>query len=175
MFWLLTIVVLVVVWLLKSSAADEAARGRLQDEIAAEFATCIVDGMPDPSNAHGWKFGENLEASAWKGRSIWGLPHADLLQCQEELRALHKNWLGELRQQLSAIPTSTTDRLLGRRIAKQVRMIRVDACDTDDSADFELRKAAYKVGARGIINMRVRPYPGGKFSAEGDAVTLQDD
>ncbi len=74
---------------------------------------------------------------------------------------------------LMEMPTAGSPHLIGYRILRQIRMVRVDDCDTDNEADLRLREEAEKAGARGIINMKIRPYPGGKFSAQGDAVVLE--
>lgn len=74
---------------------------------------------------------------------------------------------------LMEMPTATIQHLIGYRILRQIRMVRVDDCDTHNKADLRLREQAEKAGASGIINLKIRPYPGGMFSAEGDAVELE--
>ena len=94
-----------------------------------------------------------------------------LLRMQEEKRLLLIRMAFE--KKLLQMPTSSNQHIIGRRITQQLRMVRVDHCDTDDRADIRLREEAHKAGAHAIINMRIRPYPGGHFSAEGDAVVLE--
>ena len=74
---------------------------------------------------------------------------------------------------LMEMPTATGSFLIGYRITRTLRMVRVDGCNTHRRADVNLREEAQNAGANGIINMRVSPYLGGYFSAQGDAVQLE--
>lgn len=102
---------------------------------------------------------------------------ADLIKLKEKIRELKQKRAAaeEFKKQLTKMPTSTRPHILGYRILKQLRMVRVDDCESDDEADIRLREEAHKAGGNGIINMKVRPYPGGRFSAEGDAVETVTD
>jgi len=73
---------------------------------------------------------------------------------------------------LRAMPTSTTAGFIGIKIARQVRVVRVYNCNTAEVADLRLREAAYRAGADGIINLKVRSQPDGKYWAEGDSVLV---
>ena len=99
------------------------------------------------------------------------------LQTEQDLadERTHEAEKQELKRiaRLRSMPTSSSPHLIGYRILRQIRMVRVDNCSTDDTADLRLKEEAEKAGATGIINLQIRPYHGGKFSAQGDAVVLE--
>jgi len=109
-----------------------------------------------------------------KSSSGWGGAPARKLEAgTNELPAREHEREQERVERLMQMPTSSRSHIIGYRIIRQIRLIRVDDCATDDQADLRLREEAQTAGAHGIINMQVRPYPGGKFSAQGDAVVLE--
>lgn len=187
MFWGLVVVFVIGYLLWQSSRSDDLRRGTLYAQRDALIRECVLLGMPNPRGAewakldHYWIGGKDRQSWEWINATL-GHSEQGLEKSIEELQALLKCWQTEQEQRshdrkarLLKLPTSTTQHLIGRRILKQIRMVRVDGCSTDVEADLDLREAALEAGAGAIINMRVRPYPGGKFSAEGDAVTLQDE
>ena len=183
----------------RSEASLEEQRSREYEQIQAlisqisEALLLCVSIEPNPFekfrsiSGHHWVFGSDPESSRpkerysnfyaghgarWNGADIEYLSNDQLRECLAELKDLQGRSM-EFEKQLLQIPTSSNQYLIGRRIAKQIRMVRVDNCDTDDRADLKLRAEAHKAGGNGIINMKVRPYPGGRFSAQGDAVIME--
>lgn len=205
MLWVIALVVCFVFFKLMQKSDehehDHEQCQRLHEQQDQLIRQCVQLGMPNPRGAkwakmeHYWIGGDHRangdtggirnKGASWDWRPLGGLACIggsvkDFKKSIEELQSLIKLWQEEQkrrdrRARLLVLPTSTTQQLIGRRILKQIRMVRVDGCSTDEEADLDLREAALEAGAGAIINMRVRPYPGGKFSAEGDAVTLQDE
>jgi uncharacterized protein YbjQ (UPF0145 family) len=154
--------------------AKRAARERLEAEAAqrALEANRITNGARTWWHQHGqarWsgRFGPELQQE-------YGLTDTGLRMLQGLWQTFDKEKLeADRAKQIQAIPTSSDRHILGKTIREQIRMIRVDGCSSDMEADSRLREAALEVGADAIINMSIRPYPGGHFSAQGDAVTLK--
>lgn len=163
-------------------AEAAATRKVIAEQVFELFKSCPALESPESLRAP-WSYSSDHDSEddrfkglTWNG---WNpdqiLVVKELSQCLADLKAL----VGQIEarksfeRQLLQIPTSMQQHIIGRRITRQLRMVRVDNCNTDDQADLRLREEAHKAGADGIINMKVRPYPGGHFSAEGDAVVLE--
>ena len=89
-------------------------------------------------------------------------------------------------EKLRMIPTSTTNRIVGKRIVAQVKMIHVDGyltleptgyqelrAETNEGAEIGFLRQVAECGGNGVINMSIRRHAGGYVSIQGDAVKLE--
>ena len=89
-------------------------------------------------------------------------------------------------KRLRMIPTSTTNRIVGKRIVAQVKMIHVDGyltleptgyqelrAKTNEGAEIGFLRKVAECGGNGVINMSIRRHAGGYVSIQGDAVKLE--
>jgi hypothetical protein len=70
---------------------------------------------------------------------------------------------------MQAVPTSSTGNLLGWSIRRQLSYVRVDSCETMDSAELKIKSKAIGLGANALINLKFSVV-NGKYAAEADAV-----
>lgn len=69
--------------------------------------------------------------------------------------------------------TSSTSRIHGRHIARQVRVVSVDNCASQNQAELKFLEEIEASGSNGAINMTLRRHRGGYVSVSGDAVILK--
>ena len=70
---------------------------------------------------------------------------------------------------LQSVATSSTGNLLGWSIRRQLSYVRVDSCETMDSAELKIKSKAIGLGANALINLKFSVV-NGKYAAEADAV-----
>jgi len=70
------------------------------------------------------------------------------------------------------IQTSSTSRIHGMKIARQVRVVSVDDCATKYQAELRFLEEIEASGSNGVINMKLRRHRRG-YSVSGDAVILE--
>jgi len=77
-------------------------------------------------------------------------------------------------RELSAaiVTTSTSSRLAGYRLVRQVEAVFVEGFSTPDDALIALKAAAVERGANAIINVRTEHTAAGRSTASGDAVVV---
>ena len=70
------------------------------------------------------------------------------------------------------IATSTSSRLAGYRVARQVEAVFADGCRSPEEALLALKATAGERGANAILNVKTERTTAGKCSASGDAVIV---
>ena len=97
--------------------------------------------------------------------------HAELREGRDALR-LHQEEVRKHAEQI--IATSSTTRIAGYRILRQVETVCTDGQASSTSALELLKALAAEKGANGIINVQTQQSATGKWVASGDAVVLRD-
>jgi uncharacterized protein YbjQ (UPF0145 family) len=77
------------------------------------------------------------------------------------------------RERLATISTSSNNRIVGKRIVRQIQMVTVDNHTEQEKAMREFLLKVEAVGGNAVINMRVRRHHGGYVSVQGDAVVTE--
>ena len=97
---------------------------------------------------------------------------AEIRAIEAQQRIQNAKRLTDERQRLSAITTSSSRSIPGRRIACQIKTIFVDNHTSQDDAELAFLRQVAASGADGVINMRFNRHRGGYFSIQGDSVKL---
>jgi len=93
------------------------------------------------------------------------------LQRDHETARLQQEEVRRLAGQI--LTTSSTTRVIGFNVVRQVEAVFTDGCPSSVAA-MELAKAlAVRKGANAIINLQTQQTPGGKWVACGDAVIVR--
>jgi hypothetical protein len=89
-----------------------------------------------------------------------------------EEREAEERWAEEL-ENLRKTPSSSTGRIHGHSIIRQVKMIAVDNYREQDDAERDFFRQVQACGGNGVINMKLRRQTGSYISIQGDAVVLK--
>ncbi len=90
--------------------------------------------------------------------------NVDLAALQAERRELSRG----------IVATSTSGRLAGYRVVRQVEAVFVEGLPTPDDALIALKASAVERGANAILNVQTGRTAAGKCSASGDAVLVAE-
>jgi hypothetical protein len=92
--------------------------------------------------------------------------------CEDGLKA-HRDEKARGQALRQRIVTSSSSCIAGRKVKKQIRLIRVVDHRRTEDAEGKFLEKLDAAGADGAINVQIRHYDKGYISIQGDAVTLE--